>query len=198
MGPTRCACLQASSFTALLGSLPELISRNFNLKVLSKCELLSALDRQQLESLIGAMAEQTFAPGEEIIREGSIGTHFYIIKSGGVQVLKGELVVSELAKLDYFGERSLLSEEATAATVKVPEGGEACVVMTLDKRGFESQLGPLHALVERERRRQQEKARRVSSTSTTSTTTSTTSTTSTTCSTTTSCSSAPSTRGPSA
>ena len=41
--------------------------------------------------------------------------------------------MGELHKLDYFGERSLLTAEHTAATIRVPEGGEPCLVMCLDK-----------------------------------------------------------------
>ena len=143
VGPCRCARLRAEVFRALLGTVPELISFNFNMKVLSKCELLSALDSSQLEALVEAMEERTYQPAETIIEQGTIGSTFFIIKSGAVAVLKGGETVSELQKLDYFGERSLLTAEHTAATVRVPEGGEPCVVMTLDKAAFEAKLGSL-------------------------------------------------------
>ena len=183
VGPCRCARLRAEVFRALLGTVPELISFNFNMKVLSKCELLSALDSSQLEALVEAMEERTYQPAETIIEQDTIGTTFFIIKSGAVAVLKGGETVSELQKLDYFGERSLLTAEHTAATVRplsthavaafgacgcspwplrlqvrVPEGGEPCVVMTLDKAAFEAKLGALQVLVDRERRRGEAKA----------------------------------------
>jgi len=158
VGPCRCAQLRAEVFRSLLGTVPELISFNFNMKVLSKCELLSALDSSQLESLIEAMEERTYQPSETIIEQDTIGTTFFIIKSGAVAVVKGGETVRELHKLDYFGERSLLTAEHTAATVRVPEGGEPCLVMTLDKAAFESKLGALQVLVDRERRRGEAKA----------------------------------------
>ena len=60
VGPCRCAQLRAEVFRSLLGTVPELISFNFNMKVLSKCELLSALDSSQLEALVEAMEERTY------------------------------------------------------------------------------------------------------------------------------------------
>ena len=42
--------------------------------------------------------------------------------------------------------------------MRVPEGGEPCLVMTLDKEAFESRLGALQVLVDRERRRVEAKA----------------------------------------
>ena len=158
VGPCRCAQLRAEVFRSLLGTVPELISFNFNMKVLSKCELLSALDTNQLESLVEAMEERTYQPSEVIIEQDTIGTSFFIIKSGAVEVVKDGETVRELSKLDYFGERSLLTAEHTAATVRVPEGGEPCLVMTLDKEAFESRLGALQVLVDRERRRVEAKA----------------------------------------
>ena len=158
IGPCRCAQLRAEAFRSLLGTVPELISFNFNMKVLSKCELLSALDSSQLESLVEAMEQRTYQASETIIEQDTLGTTFFVIKSGAVAVVKDGETVRELHKLDYFGERSLLTAEHTAATVRVPEGGEPCLVMTLDKAAFESKLGALQVLVDRERRRGEAKA----------------------------------------
>ena len=64
VGPCRCAQLRAEVFRSLLGTVPELVSFNFNMKVLSKCELLSALDSSQLESLVEAMEERAYQPSD--------------------------------------------------------------------------------------------------------------------------------------
>jgi CBS domain-containing protein len=64
-------------------------------------------------------------PGETIIKQGSKGTHFYIVKTGLVRVYLDEdgkeTVLGFLGEGDCFGEMSLLNKEPTNATIQVVE-----------------------------------------------------------------------------
>lgn len=67
-----------------------------------------------------------FQPGEEIFREGDLGTDMFIIQEGQVQILKQigseEKGLAMLEKGDFFGEMSILEDLPRAATAvaKVP------------------------------------------------------------------------------
>jgi len=154
VGHVRCAILKATSFQQLFGSAQDVINRNFNMKVLSGVELIRAggLGPSELESLASTMKESTYESGATILEQGVTGTTFFIIKSGAVECLTDDTKVAELKKLDYFGERSLLTAENTNAKVVV-SGGEPAILMSLDKDNFEAQLGPLKELMEKENKK---------------------------------------------
>lgn len=83
-----------------------------------------------------------------MITQGSVGTHFYLIKSGTVSVVKDATPLATLKAGDYFGERALLTEEPCIATVTA---NEHLVLMSLGKKQFEETLGPLESILEKER-----------------------------------------------
>eukprot|EP01068_Selenidium_serpulae_P009848 Selendium_serpulae@DN5334_c2_g2_i1.p1 len=71
----------------------------------------------QMDLLIRAFKEVRFVQGQDIIREGSIGTRFFIIKNGEVSIIKGGKRLRTCGKHDYFGERALLYDEPRTASV---------------------------------------------------------------------------------
>ena len=85
--------------------------------------LFSELTEDQLESISNFTFEKAFEPGELIVEEGQTGNGLYIIVSGNVEVLKGDLAESPqvLAKRgagDVFGEMALLGEWPRTASVR--------------------------------------------------------------------------------
>ena len=160
VGKVRCACLKATTFQQLFGEAREVIRRNFNRKVLSGVPLIkdSGLGPSDLEQVCMAIREEVFQPGETVLEQGVPGQTFYIIKSGAVECLKDGDKLAELGRLDYFGERSLLTAEVTAAKV-VASGAEPAVLMSLGKATFEAQLGPLKDLLEAEAAKRERVAR---------------------------------------
>lgn len=95
---------------------------------MTKLKITTDLERLQpaeLDLLCRRMTRVTFRPREIVFRQGDDGDALYLVFAGVVEVRVGqrvlgekvEVTVCELSKGDYFGERSLLSNDARAATV---------------------------------------------------------------------------------
>ena len=80
----------------------------------------------------------SFAPGEEIMREGDVGDSFYAISSGQVDIVKDERLVNTIGRGSYFGEVALLMEVPRTATVTARTPVRA---FRLDREGFDRLVG---------------------------------------------------------
>ena len=82
--------------------------------------------------------------GDEVIRKGTEGNVFYIIKEGTMRVTDvgdGKSYPDhDLGPGDYFGERALLTGEPRAANIRATS---SVVLMALDRLSFDTLLGPL-------------------------------------------------------
>jgi len=148
VGPVRCAMIKASALRQQLGChITDLMNRNLNKKILESVELLNSLDGHEREGLLDALKSADFEAGAQIVSQGAQGTNFYIVKSGVGSITKDGVEVKRVTSGDFFGERALLTEEPVSATVTAIE---PLSLMTLRKEEFESLLGPLQTLLERE------------------------------------------------
>ena len=104
--------------------------------------LFSELTEDQLESISNFTFEKAFDPGEVIVEEGQTGNGLYVIVSGNVEVLKGDLAATPqvLAKRgagDVFGEMALLGEWPRTASVRALDDVQC---LGIDRWVFLSQL----------------------------------------------------------
>jgi ATP-binding cassette subfamily B protein len=112
---------------------------------------LGALPARQVVALLDQLQECRFPRGEIIVREGEVGDHLYILKSGEAKVLRGETqVLAYLGEGDYFGERALLLGEPRFASVVTLTDVDA---FRLSREAFESLLPTAPQLQEQLRRR---------------------------------------------
>jgi CRP-like cAMP-binding protein len=103
-----------------------------------------ALTERQLIQATRHLERVVYPPGAVILQEGASPGKFYIITKGQIEVLvetqDGErLVVSRMARGQYFGEIELLQGGANLATVRAaPETGVE--VVSLERTVFASLL----------------------------------------------------------
>jgi hypothetical protein len=104
------------------------------------------------KAIADALVEMHFNQDEIILKEGEMGSTFFILYDGQVSVIKGDnekletLVANpKEGTTKFFGERALLKNEPRAATVKV---SSACAkALALDRESFELLLGPLEEII---------------------------------------------------
>jgi CRP-like cAMP-binding protein len=104
--------------------------------------LFSELSDDELESISSFTFDKSFDPGELIVEEGQTGNGLYVIVSGNVEVLKGDLAENPqlLAKRgvgDVFGEMALLGEWPRTASVRALDKVQC---LGIDRWVFLSQL----------------------------------------------------------
>lgn len=91
-------------------------------RILAGIPLFATLSPQDLDLLLPRLIAERYDPGAVIIRQGERGEHFYIVKSGAVEVIdEGQTPPRRLNVLghgDYFGEIALLLDRARIATVR--------------------------------------------------------------------------------
>jgi CRP-like cAMP-binding protein/Zn-dependent protease len=98
----------------------------------------SGLSTAQLWELLDGGAWVSFAPGEQVMREGDVGDSFYAISSGQVDIVKDERLVNTIGRGSYFGEVALLMEVPRTATVTARTPVRA---FRLDREGFDRLVG---------------------------------------------------------
>lgn len=121
------------------------------INVLQKVSILSKLSREYLAKIACAVTTKRFFKGDKIIEKGDPGTEFYILKDGSVLVCNieagGEVFSDQIYKKgDFFGERSIITNEPRAANVIAVED---CTAFCLSRVDFLQIIGPLDKLLKR-------------------------------------------------
>ncbi|KAA0148901.1 hypothetical protein FNF29_06375 [Cafeteria roenbergensis] len=136
-----------------------------NIAFLRGVPLLRGVEQRILTSLAEALQTIEFEAGHAIMRQGSVGSVFYIVQSGECSVVKrsagpmGEVEEVEVLRLKegaFFGEQALLHDKPRAATVLTVS---ATTVLALSKDDFVKVFGPaeqLAAAMERTHSQRQE------------------------------------------
>lgn len=118
-------------------------------RALTRVPLLEGLTKQQIMKISDSVEIIRFKPEEYIIRKGSEGNIFYMIKDGTVRVINvgasEQFRDHELGPGDYFGERALITGEPRAADVVAVT---PVTLIALDRELFNSLLGPLREVLD--------------------------------------------------
>ncbi|ORY91215.1 cAMP dependent protein kinase regulatory subunit [Syncephalastrum racemosum] len=118
---------------------------------LSDVPILRSLNTNERHKVADALEPVQYEDKEVVIKEGDVGTNFYLIEDGVAVFFKTgpdgkPQEVNRASKGDYFGELALLHDEPRAATV-VAEGRLKCI--TLGKNAFTRLLGPVMDILKR-------------------------------------------------
>jgi len=104
---------------------------------LKKSFLFVSLEPKDLETVILAMKEYNFKPGETVITEGENGDFLFVIEKGVLDCMKvidgKDTVIKTCREGDVFGELALLYNCPRAASVTAKED---CVCWQLDRDSF--------------------------------------------------------------
>ena len=118
----------------------EVMSKNIILGNLSKIILFKSFSHLKLYKLLDLIHVEKYEKDAKIIKEGTIGEKFYIVKNGQVEVFQKNIYLRTLNPMEYFGERALLMNEVRSATIIAKDNVE---LYTLDKESFKSNLSKI-------------------------------------------------------
>jgi CRP/FNR family cyclic AMP-dependent transcriptional regulator len=86
-------------------------------EALARLSLFADVPHPQLEALAHSFDEEVFAEGQRVIRQDVTGGGFYVILDGEAKVVIDGQERARLTRGDFFGEISILTEEAPTADV---------------------------------------------------------------------------------
>jgi len=107
------------------------------LKFLSSVTLFKQLPKELFPVLAAISSKVEFEAGQDIFRQGEVGTDFYVIADGEAKVIVDGKEEARMKANDYFGERALLHDLPRAATITA----ETKIVALTISRAMFQQLG---------------------------------------------------------
>ena len=91
-------------------------------KLAENVKAFNGLSPSELTELLADSEKCTYEAGDNIVKEGNVGTHMYVIIDGEALVGKkgqgGNVELARLCTADSFGEMAMADREVRSATVK--------------------------------------------------------------------------------
>lgn len=103
---------------------------------------------RDIVSRISSIADQPYKEGDIIFRQGDLGEHLYVIKTGHVEVVRedgedNEQILSRLGPGEYFGEMGILTDAPRNATVRAATDAE---ILAIHRDDFDTLQGSIPVL----------------------------------------------------
>jgi CRP-like cAMP-binding protein len=108
------------------------LSRDEKAELLRTVELFAGVDDESLLAISERAVEVSFPPDRWIVRQGEIGTGFFLIVAGRVRVVRDDELLSELGPGSFFGELSLLDQQPRVAHVITEEDTDCLALASWD------------------------------------------------------------------
>ena len=96
--------------------------------LLRDVELFRGVSDEGLASIAAKVTEISFDAGRTIVRQGEVGTGFFMIVAGRARVVRDGETLDHLGPGQFFGELSLLDHEPRIAAVTAEEP-TACLAL---------------------------------------------------------------------
>ena len=97
------------------------MSTDRRVQLLLAVPLFADVGDPALSSIAEVAIEVDFPAGRVIVRQGEVGTGFYVIAGGHARVSRDGETIAELGPGEFFGELSLLDGRPRIATVSATE-----------------------------------------------------------------------------
>ena len=112
-----------------------------SMSVLKKVQVFNGLNENQMQAMVDSLEPVHFTQGQKIIKQGTKGDIFYIIKSGSVNCVdqSGQSADLPLSEGAYFGERALMTNQPRRRDVIVTSSQAIC--LALDRKAFDDIIG---------------------------------------------------------
>lgn len=98
------------------------------IQILKSIPFFAHLPDVDLEAISKNVVMEYYPAGHVLFSEGDPGDKMYVIKSGSVEVIRGQAVIAELGTDRFFGEMALVSDGPRNATIKVKTDAELLVL----------------------------------------------------------------------
>jgi CRP-like cAMP-binding protein len=121
--------------------------------LLKETALFHDLKKDEIDLISRSTRVEKYPAGNTIIREGRVGTAFYIIITGKVEVLKSgdgsdPAVLANFGPGDFFGEIASVKHLPRSASVRAVEDTECLVIWRADFDGFITRFPEAAARIE--------------------------------------------------
>jgi CRP/FNR family transcriptional regulator, cyclic AMP receptor protein len=137
-GSIRLEHSREESLSALESDEPYSNELGSMLHLISGFAFFKNIDQKNLDKVVQFFKLNKFEKGDIVIRKGDPGDSFYIIVSGGVNVInEAGITISKLSKGDVFGEMSLICNENVSATIQI---AEPTSIMSIGRENFQKIL----------------------------------------------------------
>ena len=94
------------------------LTADAKIDLLHQNELLAELDPAVLGQIAELAREFQFPAGHYLVRQGDLGTGFYVLVSGRVEVIRNGERVDEMGPSESFGELSILDHGPRTASIR--------------------------------------------------------------------------------
>lgn len=96
--------------------------------LLASCRLFHGVTAEQLAAVADSAVDVDYPAGAVIVRQGEIGTGFFIVADGAVQVVRDGKTIATLGPGEFFGELSVLDGRPRTAQV-IAETPTRCLAL---------------------------------------------------------------------
>jgi CRP-like cAMP-binding protein len=108
------------------------LSRDEKAELLRTVELFAGVDEESLAAIADKAVEVSFPPARWIVRQGEIGTGFFLLVAGRAKVVRDDEVLAEIGPGGFFGELSLLDQQPRVAHVITEEDTDCLAIASWD------------------------------------------------------------------
>ena len=108
------------------------LSTDQKASALAGLPLFAGVSDESMTRLTAVAGEQSFAPGQFVVRQGQVGTGLYVVIEGSVRVLRGADELTTLGPGSFFGELSVIDQQPRNASVQAAEPTTCLAIASWD------------------------------------------------------------------